>query len=330
MKIVYIEETSFEQLLDEIDPQDFFKENKLIILSKFPHAAIPDCSGIYKNIQQKNLDNNIMYIALGNLAYVLNRKRVEILNYGPSFNEKDLIEFPIKYYQKKENKKVTSISFYYQHFYNSPHFSIERLNSYLHEIGLSNKELLEYVDIDFRKSRENSVIDPQKRKMIFVPHYDIFWDIERIEETLKMYLEAGNFLTLLTFTGNHYGFPFSVNIGDVLDTKNYENEYQKLIKFFNTLNIEADQVSNFKTSYTGINFRESCYNFGYSHNNMNPFFEIWLEYLKSKGYNIDEVYFIGQPTNDFNMPKEIKAQYLLDHISTQDEFAKVVKEKILK
>ncbi len=166
--------------------------------------------------------------------------------------------------------------------------------------------------------------------MIFIPSYEVFLDIEKIEDTLKIYLEEGNFLVLLTFTGNHYGFPFSIDIGDILDTKNYANEYRRLINFFRMLNIEENQVSNFKTSYTGINFREGCYNFGYSYNNMNEFFEIWVEYIKNKGYNIDERYFIGNFIHNLKRIRKIPNQYLLDHASTTDEFNRIVKEKVLK
>lgn len=330
MKIVYIEETSFEQIVDEINWQDFLKENKLVILSKIPYASDPICSRIYEKIQKKDLKGDIMYIALGNLAYILNKERIQILNYGPGFYEKDFIDFPIRYYQNKENKMVDSISFYYHHFFSSPTFSIERLNHTLNEIGIRNKELIEFVDINFIQNKEKKIIDPKQRKMIFIPSYEVFLDIEKIEDTLKIYLEEGNFLVLLTFTGNHYGFPFSIDIGDILDTKNYANEYRRLINFFRMLNIEENQVSNFKTSYTGINFRGGCYNFGYSYNNMNEFFEIWVEYIKNKGYNIDEIYFIGNFIHNLKRIREIPNQYLLDHASTADEFNRIVKEKVLK
>lgn len=59
-----IEETSFEQIVDEINWQDFLKENKLVILPKIPYASDPICSRIYEKIQKKDLKGDIMYIAL--------------------------------------------------------------------------------------------------------------------------------------------------------------------------------------------------------------------------------------------------------------------------
>lgn len=332
MQLIYIEEGHIEQLIKEIDIQNFLKENKLIILSRLPYFAEPHSSNVYRRIKENCFNSDVMYIALGNLAYVLNHETVKILNYGPSFCEKDLIEFPIKYYQKKENKKVSAISFYYQNFYSRPHFSFEKLSDYLSGMGIRNKKILEFVDIDFKYNDniENPIKDSKKRKLIFTPIYDIFFDIQKIEETLKKYLENGNFLVLLTFTGNHYGFPFSIDNADIADTNNYINEYRKLINFLNTLDMEADQVSNFKTAYTGINYRGKSYNFGYSHNNMNEFFEIWITYLKNKGYNIDEIYFMGKFISDIKKIKEIKNQYLLDNILTHEEFNGIVKEKVLK
>lgn len=193
MKIVYVGESQFENIINAINLDDFFRENKLVILSKYPYAAIPEASGIFRKILENHLNYDIMYIALGNLAYILNEKKQEILNYGPGFLEKDLIEFPINYYQQKENKKVSSISFYYQHYCKSKHFSKERLDNYLHEIGINNKKILEYVDINFEENVEKSMINAKQRKMLLMPHYNIFFDNEKIKESLKMYLEDGNF-----------------------------------------------------------------------------------------------------------------------------------------
>jgi len=328
MKLVYIEERNFEQVINKINLEEFFKENKLIVLSNYPHVAIPDNTDICRKIEDNHLNYDIMYIALGNLAYILTCKDKRILNYGPTFNEEDLIEFPIKYYQQKEGKKVESISFYYNHFYPTQHFSFEKLNNRLNKIGISNKQVLEFVDVDFKYDEEKKISDKKQRKMIAIPIYFLLFELEnKTKETLKEYLETGNFLTLLTFTGNHYGYPFSVDIGDVLDTKPYADDYRKLISFFNTLNIEDDQVTNFKTSYTGINFRGGCYNFGYSYYNMNEFFEIWLKYLENKGYNINEEYLLGYKPKDFELAKN---QYLMPDINTQDKFNQTVKEKVLK
>lgn len=327
MKLIYIEERNLEQVLNKINLEEFFKENKLIVLSEYPHIALPNNTGIRDKIEKNHLDYDIMYIALGNLAYIINRRNIKILNYGPSFNENDLIEFPIRYYQQKEGKKVDKVSFYYNHFYPTSHFSFDKLNNYLHEIGIRNKELLEFTDIDFKYEKEKIVNDQKERKMVVFPVYPLVFELEQeTKETLKEYLEAGNFLTLLTYTGSHYGFPFSVDIGDVLDTKNYIEYYRKLISFFNTLNIEDDQVSNFKTTLTGINFKGGCYNFGYSHDNMDEFFGIWLKYLEDKGYNINETYLLGCDSMSL---ESIQNQHLTD-VNTQSEFTQAVKEKVLK
>ena len=343
MKMVYIEDrlSYVEQILNEIDCLNFFKENKLIILSRYP--AIDNYNMMYqisplieKKLKHSNINGSIMYTALGSLAYIWNDNKFEISNYGPSFSENDFVDFPIKYYQEKEGKKVDSISFYYSPLYTSEYFDMNRLNIYLRKIGSKNNKLynviLNYDEIIPFYNQQDKMIDYNSRKVVFVPTEGILYgdtsiNIKNSEEVLRRYLHDGHFLVLLTYTGAHYGFPFSVDIADVLDTKNHADIYRKMVAFFRSLNIRDDQVSNFKISHIGINSKGGCYNFGFSWDNIEQFFKIYLDDLTRKGYNITEVYLLDYSNKSYtsNNIENIKEQYYLEYISSQDDFNRMVK-----
>ncbi len=349
MQIMYVEDklSYLKQILNEVDCSNFFDENKLILLSKHPyvidnHNMMCKISPqIGEELKHCNINQNIMYIASGHLAYTWTDNEFQILNYGPSFREKDLVDFPIRYYQEKERKWVDSISFHYDSTYLGEHFDMDNLNGYLNEIGSKNNKLYNAL-LDFDRiapvyNQQDRITDSNQRKVIFVPAEGVLYgnatiDIKNSKEVLQEYLNAGNFLVLLTYTGNHYGFPFSIDIADVLDTKNYTNMYREMLNFFRSLNIQEDQVSNFKISYTGINYKGGCYNFGFSWNNVDQFFKIYLEYLKIKGYNIAEVYVLdrGKTSYTSQNTRSIRDQYNLEIVASQEDFNRVVKKKILK
>lgn len=335
MKIIYINNTikCIDKLRKEIDCKSFLEENKLVLLSKYPYINYPNNIQLNKYF---DVSRNIMHIALGNLAYIWNGSGMQIQNYGPTFCEQDLIDFPLKYYQEIENRKVDAISFYYSPLYLCPHFSIDRLNNYLNELGIPNNDSLEFQNIDFNYSGNSQIIDSKPRKVIFISAEKILYganiDMKNIEEVLKKYLNDGNFLVLLSHTGSHQGYPFSINIADISDTISHVDEYREMLNFFNNLDIADDQVSNFKLSYVGINFRGECYNFGFSWSNIVQFFEIYLDYIKRKGYNIGEVHILDHSKNS-HVVQSIdieKSPYIVDLVPTQEDFKQYLKKRILK
>lgn len=342
MKIIYIEDTitCMNRILEEIDCQNFFEENKLVLLSRYPYVVQPYCThshlDVYQKLKSYSENGSIMHIALGNLSYILYGNEIKIQNHGPGFHEQDLVDFPIRYYQERENQSVDSISFHYSTSYSSPYFNIDKLNNYLKRIGVKNSKLLDFQNIDLVYKEENRIIDTKPRKVIFVSAEEIFYgfnaDVGNIENIVKEYLNNGNFLVLLTYTGNHYGYPFSTDVANILDTSSHINEYRQLLNFFRSLDISDDQVSNFKVTYTGLNFRGNSYNFGFSFDNINQFFEIYLNYLKNKGYNIEKVYLLDRCKNSHisQMVESLTDSYIIDYLSSQGEFNKVVKEKIIK
>lgn len=340
MKLIYVEEIYLKEIMKEIDNPKFLEENKLVILSSYPYTSCTNIE-VYEQIKNIPIESDVMFLSLGNLAHLISKKKgIEILNYGLGFQEEDLLKFPLVYYQEKENKKVDAISFHYQEFRKSPYFSIDRLNNYLNKNGIKNKELLKFQKIDFGpEEKENvKVKDDTPRKVMFVYAERVFYsgyngeDFENIEGTVKEYLEDGNILVLLTYTGNHYGYPFSIDIANILDTKNYEEQYRKMLDFFRSLDLFRDQVSNFKIEYTGINFMGDSYPFGFSYryNNrdqeLNYFTEIYLDYMKEKGYNISDVYWLERP---FDKKDSENVHWLDFDVLNQATFNRIVKSKVL-
>lgn len=68
-----------------------------------------------------------------------------------------------------------------------------------------------------------------------------------------------------------------------------------MFSFFHGLNLLPDQVSNFKVDFTGLNYMEESYPFGFSFERYLQFFGIYLNYIKEKGYSISDVYWLTQP-----------------------------------
>lgn len=315
MKIMYIDESDIIKIKKSLNLEQFLKDNKLIIISNYPYV-IDDHFWFKDKLSILN-NNSIMYIALGNLAVSINSK-CEYLNYGPGFNFSDLISFPIQFYQEILKQKVSEIL-------------IESSNI-KKCLNINKKDISKFNTADIATNVKSKYFDLKKRKLVFVAADGLFYgmndEFDDMKEVTKEYLENGNILCLLSYTGAHNGFPFAVNKNFDNDTDNYRNHYITMLNYFKNMNILDDQVSNFKISHTGLNFKEDSYNFGFNWNNIEEFMIIYIDYLKKIGFNLDSIYLLDKAIDSYTITntKNISDLYNLIIINDSESYNKVLKK----
>ena len=164
MKVIYIDESLIKELKSKINLEEYLKDNKLVIISRYPYLL--DDHFYFKELLPIVDNDSIMYIALGNLANIINSE-IKYLNYGPGFISSELINFPIKYYQNILNEKVTEISFCYRH-QNIDGISklFELMNNF--NLNTNMKDIVDFKSLNIDINNKRKYNDNNKRKIIFI------------------------------------------------------------------------------------------------------------------------------------------------------------------
>lgn len=235
------------------------KFNKIIVLcNTVLNVKIP------RNIKLIYADG-IMLVAPYNLSKFICDGKDNFNLFGPG-SKKDLINWVISYYSYQYNSPIGSIQenfFYTNHFlpYEQYHSDISNINNKQSVTPLLDKKIVD-------------------KKILFSTGYGLIWGGKQLElfkknqEILADYLERGNYLVLVESTGHHIGIPF--------DSSNqyYYDYYYEMVKFFQNLCIQPQQVFDFKTTFVGINYNGDSINFGW-YKDPSLIVNLYLNYIKS-------------------------------------------------